>query len=118
MEDKGWERKPIFIGHRAIAVIDIYEPCEKDMLSLYANFFDEDFTTEKQYEAKQVNFKKAAEEMINHFNGRECIAFINELMITCAEYIMEDWKERSEERVVEYKKSLVEDIKKIVKRYK
>ena len=113
---KEWERKPIFIGHDTIAVVDIYEPHEHDMLGLYQAFYNEDLP-EEQLEAKDVNFKKAAEEMINHFHGRECIQFINDLMVVCAEYIMEDWKSRSGERVQEYKKSLVEDIKKVVDKY-
>ena len=116
MGKEEWERKPIFIGHKTIAVIDIYEPHEHDMLGLYRAFYNEDLS-EEQLEAKDVNFKKAAEEMINHFHGRECIQFINDLMVVCAEYIMEDWKSRSSGRVQEYKKSLVEDIKKVVEKY-
>ncbi len=116
MGKEEWKRKPIFIGHKVIAVIDIYEPHEHDMLGLYQAFYNEDFS-EEQLEAKDVNFKKAAEEMINHFHGRECIQFINDLMVVCAEYIMEDWKGRSKERMEKYKKLLVEDIEKVVKKY-
>lgn len=110
MENIQCERKPIFIAHNVIAIIDIYEPCENDCLSLCKWVYDD--------EDAPIDFKKAAEEVINHFRGRECIAFINDLMVTCAEYIMKDWKERSpDERLPEYKKSLVEDIKKVVKDY-
>lgn len=67
---------------------------------------------------KPVDYKKKAEELINSLHGDWCVEFLNELIIACAETIMEHWKEFSpDKRIPEYKKSLVKDIKRVVKEY-
>ena len=118
MEVSEWERKPFFIGHNTICVIDIYEPHERDLLNLWKGCFESEDVSEEQWIAKQVNLKKAARELINHLHGRWCVQFLNELMVICAEEIMNHWKEFSpEEQLPEYKKSLIEDIKKVIGEY-
>ena len=115
MTEEQWERKPFFMAHNVIAVLDMYEIHENDLMEFWKSEMEE-YGNQEQFDIKQVEFKKSAQELINNMHGRWCVQFLEELMIVCAETIMEHWKEfLPDERVPEYKKSLIKDIKQIVK---
>jgi len=84
-------------------------PTTQIEVTVTTNFYTLEDVLEGKYDNQELfDFDQAAEDLIDSFNGHDCVAFLEALHKVAAKRIVEHWRDYAPERLEEekYKKYL------------